>query len=168
MLSRKYSIYEKVLYELGCEKYPMHNLIPKLLKLPSLNVYKRQTLANALQKLKKEKLIRVGEDAVTISMGGQRYLKKRMNRLHFFDSPFSSSAPKNLLVLFDIPEDQRAEREWFRKQLQEFNYMMIQKSVWLGPSPLPKVFVDYVKSIGLKDCIKTFKLARDQQKLLKK
>jgi hypothetical protein len=37
---------------------------------------------------------------------------------------------------------------------------MIQKSVWVGPSPLPKEFMDYVKEIGLKDNLKTFKLAK--------
>jgi hypothetical protein len=39
-----------------------------------------------------------------------------------------------------------------------FDYIMIQKSVWVGPSPLPKEFVEYVKSINLQDSIKTFKL----------
>ncbi|MCX6717161.1 MAG: hypothetical protein NTU76_00605 [Candidatus Taylorbacteria bacterium] len=37
---------------------------------------------------------------------------------------------------------------------------MIQRSVWVGPSPLPKDFIDYVKSIGLRDKLKTFKLAK--------
>jgi hypothetical protein len=37
---------------------------------------------------------------------------------------------------------------------------MIQKSVWVGPSPLPKDFLDYVKSIGLLNQLKTLKLAK--------
>ena len=37
---------------------------------------------------------------------------------------------------------------------------MIQRSVWVGPSPLPKEFMEYLKSIGLKDTIKTFKLEK--------
>ena len=36
---------------------------------------------------------------------------------------------------------------------------MIQRSVWVGPSPLPKEFLDYVKTIGLQNYLKTFKLA---------
>jgi len=33
-------------------------------------------------------------------------------------------------------------------------YEMIQKSVWVGPSPLPKDFLDYVKEINLKSVLK--------------
>ena len=36
---------------------------------------------------------------------------------------------------------------------------MIQRSVWVGPSPLPEEFLNYLKQIKLIDCIKTFKLA---------
>ena len=43
---------------------------------------------------------------------------------------------------------------------KKFNYEMIQKSVWVGPSPLPKEFMDYVSKIKLKESIKTFKLTK--------
>ena len=41
-----------------------------------------------------------------------------------------------------------------------FDYLMIQKSVWLGPSPLPSEFVSYTKSIGLDSCIKVFHVTK--------
>ncbi len=44
--------------------------------------------------------------------------------------------------------------------LKKFGYIMIQKSVWVGPSPLPKEFKDYMKEIKLDKCIKTFKLEK--------
>ena len=62
--------------------------------------------------------------------------------------------------MFDIPEVQKAEREWLRWHLKKFHYFMIQKSVWVGPSPLPKKFLDYIKSIKIENGVKTFKLAR--------
>jgi len=80
-----------------------------------------------------------------------------------FFSPFSKTSPKNMIVMYDIPSDKKKERDWFRRQLKKFNYIMIQKSVWVGPSPLPKEFIDYVKKIGLKDNLKTFKLATNYQ-----
>lgn len=86
-------------------------------------------------------------------------LKKENLDYVFFDSPFSKNSPKNLLVLFDIPEDKKTEREWFRRQLREFGYEMVQKSVWVGPSPLPEEFINYIKTIGLLGCVKTFRLA---------
>ena len=62
--------------------------------------------------------------------------------------------------MFDIPVEKKGEREWFRWHLKKFGYIMIQHSVWVGPSPLPKEFLDYVKSIKLDKCIKTFKLEK--------
>lgn len=159
MLSRKKSIYEEILLELGYKKYPLHNLIPALLRIKRFSSYKRQTVSNAIQKLKKEQLLRIGVDAITVSQKGKKYIEQKMSRLHLFESPFKKNAVKNLLILFDIPEDRKAEREWFRRQLREFGYEMVQKSAWLGPSPLPREFSDYLKAIGLEDSIKTFKLA---------
>lgn len=62
--------------------------------------------------------------------------------------------------MYDIPHEKKKERDWFRRQLKNFHYIMIQKSVWVGPSPLPKDFLDYVKLIGLKNKLKTFKLTK--------
>ena len=77
-----------------------------------------------------------------------------------FISPFKKDAPKNLIVMYDIPHNLKKERDWFRRQLVKFEYVMIQKSVWVGPSPLPKDFLDYLKEIKIKDNFKTFKLAK--------
>jgi DNA-binding transcriptional regulator PaaX len=77
-----------------------------------------------------------------------------------FNSSFKSNQPKNLLVMYDIPTHMRRERDWFRRHLVKFGYMMIQKSVWVGPSPLPKDFQDYLKEIKISDNLKTFKLEK--------
>jgi len=62
--------------------------------------------------------------------------------------------------MYDIHEAKKKERDWFRRHLKKFGYVMIQRSVWVGPSPLPKDFLDYVKAIGLEGQLKTFKLAK--------
>ena len=77
-----------------------------------------------------------------------------------FVSSFNKDAPKNLLLIYDIPEGKKKERDWFRRQLKNFDFVMIQKSVWVGPSPLPEEFLAYLKRIGLQKEFKTFKLAR--------
>jgi DNA-binding transcriptional regulator PaaX len=69
-----------------------------------------------------------------------------------------------MIVTYDIPANRRKERDWFRRHLQKFDYIMVQKSVWIGPSPLPKDFLNYVKSIGLLKQFKTFKLAKPYTK----
>jgi len=77
-----------------------------------------------------------------------------------FASPFKKDDPKDLIVMYDIPHNLKKERDWFRRHLVKFNYKMIQKSVWVGPSPLPKYFLDYLKEIKIGDNLKTFKLAK--------
>lgn len=76
-----------------------------------------------------------------------------------FGASFKKHAPKNLIVMYDIPHKLKKERDWFRRQLIKFDYVMIQRSVWVGPSPLPKEFLEYLKEIKIGDKLKTFKLA---------
>jgi hypothetical protein len=85
---------------------------------------------------------------------------KKYSQYACFNFELDKTKPKNLIIMYDIPYEKRKERDWFRRHLRKLNYIMIQKSVWVGPSPLPKDFIDYVKSIGLLDQLKTFKLAK--------
>lgn len=80
--------------------------------------------------------------------------------LHSFISAFKKGAPKNLLLMYDIPHGMKKERDWLRRQLINFDFIMVQKSVWAGPSPLPAEFSTYLKNIGLHKNFKTFKLAK--------
>jgi DNA-binding transcriptional regulator PaaX len=128
--------------------------------LPVFQDYKKQSVRNTLSRLSKNEYIYQKGDHLTISLKGQKYISEKASRLKFFDSPFSKDDIKNLLVIFDIPEDKKSYREWFRAQLKSFGYEMIQRSVWVGPSPLPKEFSNYLKFIRLEKCIKTFKLAK--------
>ncbi len=84
---------------------------------------------------------------------GRKYYQYRC-----FEFNYKVNSPRNLVVMYDFPKDKIKERNWFRRHLQKFDYIMIQKSVWVGPSPLPKDFLNYVKSIGLLNQIVTLKL----------
>lgn len=87
--------------------------------------------------------------------------KRKRNFYHVaFSSPFKKNLPKNLIVMYDVVDNRKKERDWFRRHLKKFDYIMIQKSVWVGPSPLPKDFLDYIKEIKLHVHVKTFKLAK--------
>lgn len=133
------------------------------LGLPDFKYFKYQTLANACYSLQKRGLIKKSNNGVSdyfITIKGVEFLKEGSTRLEIFNSDINENLPKNLMVIYDIPESKKKERDWFRRHLIKFNFIMIQKSVWVGPSPLPKEFVDYVKEIKLGDNFKTFKLER--------
>ncbi len=125
------------------------------------------TLINTLYRLNKENYVYKKDDLWVITPKGKRYLKENRH-LASFKSPFKSKSAKDLIVIFDIPETKRVERRWFRNHLIKFGYLMIQKSVWVGPSPLPTDFLKYTKEIGLKNSIKTFKLSKPYKQLKSK
>ena len=109
--------------------------------------------------------MRVDALGLPVSKGDyQGRIKKNNRKRNFyhtaFPSPFTKDSPKNLILMYDVVEEKKKERDWFRRQLKNFGYTMIQRSVWVGPSPLPKEFLEYVKNIGLQDHLKTFKLAK--------
>ncbi len=94
-----------------------------------------------------------------LGLKSKKIVSKR-KYLPTFISGFEKNAPKNLLLMYDIPHTRKKERDWFRRQLKNFDFIMIQKSVWVGPSPLPADFLSYLKRIGLQKEFKTFKLAK--------
>ncbi|MFA5937009.1 MAG: hypothetical protein WC822_03980 [Candidatus Paceibacterota bacterium] len=160
MLSRDLSIGDKILKLLFEPKYKYKGMPVSVLGLPAIFSCKKQSINNALCRLNKNGYISKENNYILLSSNGRKYIENKKIRLVVFNSPFQEKSPKNLLVMFDIPEVKKAEREWLRFHLREFSYEMIQKSVWVGPSPLPKDFLDYIKSIKLEECIKTFKLAK--------
>ncbi len=116
------------------------------------------------RKRRSYKGIEIGAFGVPILIEKKKDFSKRNNRKrdyynNTFSSPFKSNSPKNLLVMYDVPSENKKERDWLRRHLVKFGYIMIQKSVWVGPSPLPKDFLDYLNEIKLGANLKTFKLA---------
>ena len=77
-----------------------------------------------------------------------------------FSSPFKINAPKDTIITYDIPREYGTERDWFRRQIAKFGYIKIRQSIFAGPSPLPSMFVKYLKEIKIDDKITMLKLAR--------
>lgn len=118
------------------------------------------SMRTTIYRLHKQNLIEKQGGGWFLTPAGRRYINKKQDSLCQFLSPNKKDDPRNLMVMFDVPQFRKAEREWLRWHLKKFNFIMIQKSVWVGPSPLPKEFLEYLKEIKLKDSIKTFKLAK--------
>jgi len=148
---------EKIIKALSRPTFYFKGMTVNMFGIP---VASKKSLYTALSRLRKKNYITKEGTHWKVSPDGKRSLKRRTARLQTFASSFPKEAPKNLIVMFDIPEPRKSEREWFRFQIRRFGYAMIQKSVWVGPSPLPKEFTDYLKQIKLMDMIKTFKLAK--------
>jgi DNA-binding transcriptional regulator PaaX len=125
--------------------------------------HNKSSFQSTLYRMHKKGFIHRKDKKWLITESGKNYFLKQKKSLIKFDSPFDKSSPKNLLLMFDIPETRSVERQWLRLHLKRFDYYMIQKSVWVGPSPLPTKFIFYIKNIKLNEYIKTFKLAKPYQ-----
>jgi CRISPR-associated endonuclease Cas2 len=153
------SITEKILNLLNTKTANYKGIPVNCFGFPIFKEYGNQSVKNSFSRLHSRNFIKYDEGYIKITKEGKEYVKKKNTFLHSFYSTLNEVQEKNLLVLFDIPEKRRSERNWFRLHLKRFGYIMIQQSVWVGPSPLPKEFVKYVKEIKLQESIKTFKLA---------
>ena len=57
------------------------------------------------------------------------------------------------MVLFDIPETKRKQRDWFRKGLQYLGYKKLQKSIWVCPYEVLKETQDLIKRYKLESYV---------------
>ncbi len=130
------------------------------LGLPDFKYYKYQSLISRFSNLKKKGYIKEISGCYFITEKGSRYLHQPSKKSFRKFTPTNKKTNRDLLVIYDVPQGETTLRNWFRKQLKEFGFTMIQRSVWLGPSPLPSGFTNYIKEIGLKDKVKFFKLKK--------
>ncbi len=73
------------------------------------------------------------------------------------------------MLIFDIPEDARPERNKLRRLLKTNGFKQIQKSVFINPYPLNSEAISYLQQIGLDKFIRIFRIDKaDNENSLKK
>ena len=93
---------------------------------------KKATIKVSLYRLMQKGLVEKSKaGGYKISEFGGKYLIHRNNNYTF------SWDKKYRIVIFDIPEFLRRERDWFRSQLKFLEYKLLQKSVFVGKKPIP-------------------------------
>ena len=154
------SMIGEILEELWNTELNYKGVRVNLLGIPRFKKYKEGSIRNTIDRLKRNGIIEKELAGIVLSKYGKEYVRKKFDSLKQFDKPKNIPKDKNLLIMFDIPTSRKPEREWLRWHLKKFDYIMIQKSAWVGPFPLPKEFSEYLKNIKLDKCIKTFKFSK--------
>ncbi len=73
------------------------------------------------------------------------------------------------LIIFDIPEDTKAERNKLRRLLKINNFFKLQASVYINPYPLNREAIKYLQETKLIEYIRIIKVEEmDDDKALKK
>lgn len=152
------SIVFDILKELWDAEIRLHGLPVNMFGIPKFSP-KKNSVAVTLFRLKSKGIVVKNQDGYSLTPKGKKYVKQKMQSLQNFEFKKTDKVKNDHMVLFDIPEDRKAEREWFRVHLKKLGFNMVQKSVWLGPE-LPKEFKNYLKSIGMQKTFKVFKLSK--------
>ena len=58
------------------------------------------------------------------------------------------------IVIFDIPEKYRSVRNTFRSQLKMWEFIQLQKSVWIGKQDVTKELRKFVKDLNIDEWVK--------------
>jgi DNA-binding transcriptional regulator PaaX len=134
----------------------------KILHEREFGKYRKESLRVALSRLHKNGYINNSTSGWLITKKGQNRFKKNNEKslLDYLPSPFKKNSPQNMIISFDIPEKNRKIRYWLRSQLKIFGYKMLQQSLWIGPGPLPPLFLIRIEKLDIRKNIKIFKISK--------
>ncbi len=132
-------------------KYPEVRLWRKIIGLAPSYAFKRPTFVAILSQLKAQGLVEG-----TLKRGRTHWRLTQTGRTTLIEK--QRVAPprpdgKKRLICFDIPEHDRAKRQWLRGELIACGYRQLQKSVWIGDVPLPSDFVATLDALELLGCV---------------
>lgn len=121
----------------------------------------KRTLYVTMARLQRRRLVERKNATWDITGKGKRYLENKLDN----SLPSHSRSPRtqkqrerNMIIAFDIPEIYRRKRAWLRAELTALGFSPIQKSVWLGPAPLPREFLRNLDTLNIIQYLKFFEV----------
>jgi DNA-binding transcriptional regulator PaaX len=134
----------------------------QIMREKEFSKYNENSVRVALSRLSKNKYIQNDSSGWFITSRGSNFLND--SSLHYYiKSPFKKELVKNTIVAFDISEKDRKVRMWLRNQLKIFDYVILQKSLWFGPGPLPKEFIKRLVDLGIRENVKIFTIRESKK-----
>lgn len=91
------------------------------------------TVYSGLKNLKYRKIIVSSDNCYRFTRKGLIWLKK--SKFKYLSINTEKWDKKWRVIIFDVPENMRRERNIFRSKLKSFNFYMLQKSVFISPYP---------------------------------
>ncbi len=145
--------------------YPWPSYYKKCILTQSQKIkeVKEKVLKTTLSRLKKCGLVENKNKIWKITEIGKNYLKEKISsKIPHFGHSKVKNTKNNMIVIFDIPEIRKKQRNWLRGDLMALGFTQLQKSVWFGPAPLPKEFIKYLNDTNLLHYLKFFKATKEE------
>jgi len=121
--------------------------------------YKAKSVRVTLSRLNKKGYLNNCENSWSLTQKGRSH-SKNVYLFSYISSPFGTNTTSTKIISFDIPESERPKRNWLRNQIKIFGYKMLQQSLWLGPSPLPKSFLKRLEELNIRKNVKIFSVTK--------
>ena len=119
-----------------------------------------------LNRLQNKGLVEKKDDKYILTFLGLKYFKRIKQKNS--DREIKKWDGRWRVVMFDIPEKLRKERNWLRHQLYGLEYQLIQKSVFLGKWPLTEDFFNEIIERRLNNFIRLITVGEiDDEEILK-
>ncbi len=120
------SIVKEILEELWNTELNYKGIRVNIFGIPRFEKYSFRSMRTTVDRLKRKGIIEKELSGIVLSKYGKEYVRRKIDSLKQFDKPENISKERNLLVMFDVPIEKKAEREWFRWHLKKFGYIMVQ------------------------------------------
>jgi hypothetical protein len=118
--------------------------------------------------IRKEKI--TGKISISITDKGKRkleFLKESYSiQLPSFRYTYEPEEEANqdnaiTIVTFDVPEKERSKRDWLRCALNNMEFNMIHKSVWMKSGQIPERFMDDLKAMKMAKYLEIFAVTKN-------
>lgn len=111
---------------------------------PSERVFKRQSFTSSVSRLLRtgriEKVIKDGRVSIKITPQGLKFLAMSLDLRKFSHKTWDK---KWRVVIFDVSERKRKQRDSLRNKLKDLSFGMLQESVWITPFPIASELKEY-------------------------
>lgn len=112
--------------------------------------YTPGTVYQAIRRLEQEGLVKKSKKEkkthLRLTDHGKRFIQ-RHREVSRWSSPVWDK--KWRLVVFDIPEEKRSLRDYFRRYLKTLGFGKVQRSIWISPYDFSGVIMMYVNKLKL-------------------
>lgn len=132
-----------------------------------INYEERQKFYKLIYKLEKDGLIKKTDRGKSLrlkltSKGSEflEFLKRKKKDALSKPIYDSAKSDQTIIVIFDVPEDERRKRDWLRAALKNIGLKPIQKSVWAGKAKLPREFLYDAEKFRITPYLEIFEIRK--------
>lgn len=155
MRKKKYTTIEYIL--LGLVPYTMPNL--KLSFMPARFFHELELISNSNRKTLYSTFSRAQKQGLVERVNGVPVLTdKGFERIRPYQTK-KLTKKALLMIIFDIPEQNKEKRRKLRNYLKYLGFKQVQKSVWVSDMDYQLTLRETVNELGLNDYVRIFEAA---------